>query len=190
MRDQLERIRSVQLTVTRRVSSIDEVLDVVDPSEKADSRLSRFSGEQWHTVDFAAALMATPEFFVLNEPTTGLDPVSKTRLHDPILAWVGGDTAIVMATHDLVEAEHLVSRVLIMNEGRILVDGTVTVLYERLNRGAEIAWVQDGTHHVHSTHYPERFIKELDLDAISALTITRPTLEETYLSLVSKKAHS
>ena len=63
----------------------------------------------------------------------------------------------------------------------------VTALRERLDRGAEITWVQDGTHHVHSTHCPERFVKELDLDAISGLTITRPTLEETYLSLVSSK---
>jgi len=57
----------------------------------------------------------------------------------------------------------------------------------RLDRGAEIPWVQDGTHHVHTTHCPERFVKELDLDAITGLTITRPTLEETYLSLVSSK---
>ena len=92
-----------------------------------------------------------------------------------------------MTTHDLAEAEHLASRVLIMNEGRILADGTVTALREHLDRGAEITWVQDGTRHVHTTHCPERFVKGLDLDAITGLTITRPTLEETYLSLVSSK---
>ena len=187
VRDQLEWIRSVQLTAASRVSSVDEVLDAVGLSEKADSRLSRLSGGQRRTIDFAAALMAMPELLVLDEPTTGLDPVSKARLHDLILARVDDDATIVMTTHDLAEAEHLASRVLIMNEGRILADGTVTALRERLDRGAEITWVQDGTHHVHSTHCPERFVKELDLDAISGLTITRPTLEETYLSLVSSK---
>ena len=186
VRDQLEWIRSVQLTAARRVSSVDEVLDAVGLSEKADSRLSRLSGGQRRTIDFAAALMAAPELLVLDEPTTGLDPVSKARLHDLILARVV-DATIVMTTHDLAEAEHLASRVLIMNEGRILADGTVTALRERLDRGAEITWVQDGTHHVHSTHCPERFVKGLDLDAITGLTITRPTLEETYLSLVSSK---
>ena len=138
-------------------------------------------------IDFAAALMASPELLVLDEPTTGLDPVSKARLHDLILARVDDDATIVMTTHDLAEAEHLASRVLIMNEGRILADGTVTALRERLDRGAEITWVQDGTRHVHTTHCPERFVKGLDLDAITGLTITRPTLEETYLSLVSSK---
>ena len=187
VRDQLEWIRSVQLTAASRVSGVEEVLDAVGLSEKADSRLSRLSGGQRRTIDFAAALMAAPELLVLDEPTTGLDPASKARLHDLILARVDDDATIVMTTHDLAEAEHLASRVLIMNEGRILADGTVTALREHLDRGAEITWVQDGTRHVHTTHSPERFVKELDLDAITGLTITRPTLEETYLSLVSSK---
>ena len=95
-----------------------------------------------------------------------------------------------MTTHDLAEAERLASRVLIMNEGRILADGTVTALRESLDRGAEITWVQEGTRHVHTTHSPERFIKELNLDIVTGLTITRPTLEETYLSLVSKETRA
>ena len=187
VRDQLEWIRSVQLPAASRVSGVEEVLDAVGLSEKADSRLSRLSGGQRRTIDFAAALMAAPELLVLDEPTTGLDPASKARLHDLILARVDDDATIVMTTHDLAEAEHLASRVLIMNEGRIIADGTVTALRERLDRGAEITWVQDGTRHVHSTHSPERFVKELDLDHVTGLTITRPTLEETYLSLVSSK---
>ena len=190
VREQLEWIRSVQLTAASRVSSVEEVLDAVGLSEKADSRLSRLSGGQRRTVDFAAALMASPEILVLDEPTTGLDPVSKARLHDLILARVDDDATIIMTTHDLAEAEHLASRVLIMNEGRILADGTVTALRERLDRGAEITWVQNGTRHVHTTRSPELFIKELNLDIVTGLTITRPTLEETYLSLVSKEAHS
>ena len=85
------------------------------------------------------------------------------------------------------EAERLASRVLIMNEGRIIADGTVTALRELLDRGSEITWIEDGARHVHTTHSPERFVRGLDLDAITGLTITRPTLEETYLSLVNKE---
>ena len=190
VKDQLEWIRSVQLTAASRVIGVDEVLDAVGLADKADSRLSRLSGGQRRTVDFAAALMAAPELLVLDEPTTGLDPVSKARLHDLILARVDEDATIVMTTHDLAEAERLASRVLIMNEGRIIADGTVTALRERLDRGAEITWIEGGAHHVHTTRSPERFVKGLDLDAVTGLTITRPTLEETYLSLVSKEPRS
>ena len=190
VKDQLEWIRSVQLTAASRVSGVAEVLDAVGLADKADSRLSRLSGGQRRTVDFAAALMAAPELLVLDEPTTGLDPVSKARLHDLILARVDEDATIVMTTHDLAEAERLASRVLIMNEGRIIADGTVTALRERLDFGAEVTWIQGGAHHVHATHCPERFVEELDLDTVTGLTITRPTLEETYLSLVSKEPQS
>ena len=190
VKDQLEWIRSVQLTAASRVSGVAEVLDAVGLADKADSRLSRLSGGQRRTVDFAAALMAAPELLVLDEPTTGLDPVSKARLHDLILARVDDDATIVMTTHDLAEAERLASRVLIMNKGRIIADGTVTALRERLDRGAEITWIEGGAHHVHTTRSPERFVKGLDLDAVTGLTITRPTLEETYLSLVNKEPRS
>ena len=190
VKDQLEWIRSVQLTAASRVIGVDEVLDAVGLADKADFRLSRLSGGQRRTVDFAAALMAAPELLVLDEPTTGLDPVSKARLHDLILARVDDDATIVMTTHDLAEAERLASRVLIMNKGRIIADGTVTALRERLDRGAEITWIEGGAHHVHTTRSPERFVKGLDLDAVTGLTITRPTLEETYLSLVSKEPRS
>ena len=74
VRDQLEWIRSVQLTAESRVSSVDEVLDAVGLSEKADSRLSRLSGGQRRTIDFAAALMASPELLVLDEPTDRTGP--------------------------------------------------------------------------------------------------------------------
>ena len=187
VKDQLEWIRSVQLTAAERVSTVAEVLDAVGLSDKADSRLSRLSGGQRRTIDFAAALLASPELLILDEPTTGLDPVSKARLHDLILARVDDDATIVMTTHDLAEAERLASRVLIMNEGRIIADGTVTALRELLDRGSEITWIEGGAHHVHTTRSPERFVKGLDLDAVTGLTITRPTLEETYLSLVNKE---
>ena len=94
MKDQLEWIRSVQLTAASRVIGVDEVLDAVGLADKADSRLSRLSGGQRRTVDFTAALMAAPELLVLDEPTTGLDPVSKARLHDLILARVDEDAKI------------------------------------------------------------------------------------------------
>ena len=187
VKDQLEWIRSVQLTAAERVSTVAEVLDAVGLSDKADSRLSRLSGGQRRTIDFAAALLASPELLILDEPTTGLDPVSKARLHDLILARVDDNATIVMTTHDLSEAERLASRVLIMNGGRIIADGTVTALRELLDRGSEITWIEDGARHVHTTRSPERFVRGLDLDAITGLTITRPTLEETYLSLVNKE---
>ena len=186
--DQLEWVRAMQLTAAPHVMSVNEVLDAVGLAGKATSRLSRLSGGQRRTIDFAAALMGRPELLVMDEPTTGLDPASKTHLHDLILQRVDDDNAtILMTTHDLAEAERLASRVLIMSRGRIIADGTVTALRERLSHDAEVTWAQDGEHHVHTTASPERFLTQLDLGVITDLTVTRPTLEETYLALVGEE---
>ncbi|PHP51909.1 ABC transporter ATP-binding protein [Actinomyces ruminis] len=190
VKDQLEWIRSMQLTASVRVADVAEVLDAVGLADKADSRLSRLSGGQRRTLDFAAALLGRPELLILDEPTTGLDPASKARLHDLIMDRVDDDATVLMTTHDLSEAERLASRVIIMAAGRIIADGTVAELREGLSREAEVTWVQDGEHHVHATAAPERFLQQLDLDAISGLTVTRPTLEEAYLALVSQPAEA
>ena len=189
--DQLEWIRAIQLTASPDVMGTSEVLNAVGLADKATSRLSRLSGGQRRTIDFAAALMGRPELLVLDEPTTGLDPASKAHLHDLILQHVDDDNAtVLMTTHDLAEAERIASRVLIMSRGRVIADGTVTALRERLGHDAEVTWVQDGEHHVHATAAPERFLAQLDLGAITDLTITRPPLEETYLALVNKEEQS
>ena len=186
--DQLEWVRAMQLTAAPHVMSVNEVLDAVGLAGKAVSRLSRLSGGQRRTIDFAAALMGCPELLVMDEPTTGLDPASKAHLHDLILQRVDDDDAtILMTTHDLAEAERIASRVLIMSRGRIIADGSVTALRERLSHDAEVTWVQDGEHHVHATASPERFLLQLDLGTITDLTVTRPTLEETYLALVGEE---
>ena len=115
--------------------------------------MSRLSGGQRRTIDFAAASwprLSSSSWTSRDRTGPGLQGAT-ARSHS---GQVDDDATIVMTTHDLAEAEHLASRVLIMNEGRILADGTVTALRERLDRGAEITWVQDGTHHVHSTHRP------------------------------------
>ena len=178
----------MQLTAAPHVMSVNEVLDAVGLAGKATSRLSRLSGGQRRTIDFAAALMGRPELLVMDEPTTGLDPASKAHLHDLILQRVDDDDAtILMTTHDLAEAERIASRVLIMSRGRIIADGSVTALRERLSHDAEVTWVQDGEHHVHATASPERFLLQLDLGTITDLTVTRPTLEETYLALVGEE---
>ncbi|BAW92924.1 ABC transporter component [Actinomyces sp. Chiba101] len=185
--DQLEWIRAIHATQSGDLLTVEAVLDAVGLADKARSRLSHLSGGQRRSIDVAAALIARPEVLILDEPTTGLDPVSKARLHDVILDRVDDAATVLMTTHDLAEAERIASRALIMSEGRILAAGTVTELRESLTHDAEVTWTQDGRRQVRSTPSPERFLASTDLAAISDLTVTRPTLEETYLALVRKE---
>ena len=162
---------------------------------------------KWRVVDQlewirAIQLTASPDVMgtseVLNavgladKATSRLSRLSggQRRIIDFAAALMGRPELLLMTTHHLAEAERIASRVLIMSRGRVIADGTVTALRERLGHDAEVTWVQDGEHHVHATAAPERFLAQLDLGAITDLTITRPTLEETYLALVNKEEQS
>lgn len=187
VRDQLEWVRAIQATSGHSGSTVDEVLRMVGLEDKARVRLGRLSGGQRRTIDLAAVLLGKPELLILDEPTAGLDPASRARVHDLILERVDEAATVLMTSHDLAEAERLASRVVIMGRGRVFADGTVTELREQFSGPAQVTWHEAGERHVHATSSPEEFVKTLDLDAISGLTITRPNLEDAYLALTKEE---
>lgn len=183
--DQLNWIHSIHRTTGTQPILADAALAAVGLEDKATLRLSKLSGGQRRSVDFAAALIGNPELLILDEPTTGLDPVSKARIHDLIMDRADSAATVLMTTHDLAEAEKLASRIVIMSQGRIIADGSPSQLRERFATTAEVTWTQDGQTFVHSTDTPEAFLQTLDLDAVSNLSVTRATLEDTYLAIVN-----
>ncbi|MBF0696747.1 ABC transporter ATP-binding protein [Actinomyces bowdenii] len=186
VRDQLEWIRSTHQTVVDEVLEVGRALAAVGLEGRASSRLGDLSGGQRRAVDLAAALLARPELLILDEPTTGLDPAAKARMHDLILDQVDQVGAtVLMTTHDLAEAERIASRILILAGGGIVANGTATQLRESLPGRAEVTWVHNGEHHVHATDSPEKFVSALDLEHVSSLSVSRPTLEEAYLALTA-----
>lgn len=184
--DQLEWVRAIQAISGRSGSTVAEVLRMVGLEDKAKVRLGRLSGGQRRTIDLAAVLLGKPELLILDEPTAGLDPASRARVHDLILERVDDAATVLMTSHDLAEVERLASRVVIMGRGRVFADGTVTELREQFSGTAQVTWHEAGERHVHATSSPEGFVKTLDLDAISGLTITRPNLEDAYLALTKE----
>ena len=100
VRDHLEWIRSVQLTAASRVSSVNEVLDAVGLSEKADSRLSRLSGGQRRRVCILRALQMEAEVLLLDEPTTGLDDHLASCVRRALRDLADRGCAVVVATHE------------------------------------------------------------------------------------------
>ena len=184
--DQLEWVRAIQATSGRSGSTVAEVLRMVGLEDKAKVRLGRLSGGQRRTIDLAAVLLGKPELLILDEPTAGLDPASRARVHDLILERVDDAATVLMTSHDLAEVERLASRVVIMGRGRVFADGTVTELREQFSGTAQVTWHEAGERHVHATSSPEGFVKTLGLDAISGLTITRPNLEDAYLALTKE----
>jgi ABC-2 type transport system ATP-binding protein len=107
------------------------LLERVNLVDKAEAKPARLSGGQKQRFSIACALVNTPQVLFLDEPTTGLDPQAKRRLWDLVQQLNQGGMTIVLTTHNMEEAEFLCDRLVIMDQGRIIAEGTPLSLIER-----------------------------------------------------------
>ena len=99
------------------------ILDMLQLHEKSESYASNLSGGMKTRLNIACALVHKPEMLILDEPSVGLDPVSRKALWDTIRAVNREGTTILITTHYMEEADLLCDRILIMNRGRIIIEG-------------------------------------------------------------------
>ena len=175
----------------------DELIDTVGLSEHRGKKVSTLSGGQRRRLDVAIGIVGRPELLFLDEPTAGFDPAARRDFHDLVHSLSDlQDTTILLTTHDLDEAEKLADRILILNHGRIVADGSADELAHAVAGSAEVRWTQDGTRQVHSTPDPTGFVRELfaqerarsDIGSpITDLEVQRPSLESTYLTMVAQQ---
>lgn len=119
----------------------DELIERVGLSEAADRKVGGYSGGMKRRLDLALALVHRPRVLFLDEPTTGLDPQSRSALWDEVsdLAADQGVT-VFLTTQYLEEADHLADRVGIIDDGRIVAEGTPAELKSEIGRpSVEIA---------------------------------------------------
>jgi len=124
--------RLTQLPGVRIRPRAGELLDRFDLAAAGDRPVRTYSGGMRRRLDVAAALVPEPPVLFLDEPTTGLDPQSRTALWELIRELVRDGTTVLLTTQYLEEADRLATRVVVVNEGRIIADDTPAVLKARL----------------------------------------------------------
>ncbi len=107
---------------------VDEAIGLVHLEEKAKAQVGKLSGGQRQRLALAVALVADPELLFLDEPTTGLDPQSRRSLWGVIEALKGRKRTVVLTTHYMEEAEVLCDRVIIVDHGKVVAQGTPAAL--------------------------------------------------------------
>jgi ABC-2 type transport system ATP-binding protein len=117
----------------RDARDIGEVIDQVDLGEKRHSRVGGLSGGQKQRLAIACALVGNPQLLFLDEPTTGLDPVSRRQLWELISKFQAEGKTIVLTTHYMEEAERLCDRVAIVDHGHVIALGTPRDLIESVD---------------------------------------------------------
>jgi lipooligosaccharide transport system ATP-binding protein len=119
----------------------DELLKFVQLAEKRDVTVEKLSGGMKRRLILARALVNNPDILILDEPTIGLDPQARHLIWEKLRALQAQGNTIVLTTHYLDEAARLCDRLVIMDNGRILVEGTPADLV-REHAGREIVEVE------------------------------------------------
>lgn len=106
----------------------DEILERFDLADAADRQVKTYSGGMRRRLDLAASLVGEPQVLFLDEPTTGLDPRSRLGLWEFIEKLVDEGTTLLLTTQYLEEADRLADRIAVIDNGKVIAEGTSTEL--------------------------------------------------------------
>jgi ABC-2 type transport system ATP-binding protein len=194
---------------------VDEVIELVELTDKRNTRVKQLSGGQRRRLDLALALVGDPELIFLDEPTTGFDPAARRQAWETIRSLCQLGKTVFLTTHFMDEAQYLADRVAVMNAGEIIAAGEPDELGGRDARPAEVrfslppTWSLgdvpevpseersiDGERVLIVTREPVRAVNILTSWALehdvklAHFSVSQPTLEDIYLELTGETEHN
>ena len=117
---------------------INEVADIIGLNERLKDKVKKYSGGMKRRLNIGAALLHKPDLLIMDEPTVGIDPQSRSHILDTVLKLSAQGMTIIYTTHYMEEAEELCSRICIMDEGKIIASGTKQELVELVKERTRI----------------------------------------------------
>jgi len=112
-----------------------ELLEALSLTDRAKDPVKTYSGGMKRRINLGCALVHRPKLVLLDEPTVGIDPQARASILEFIVGLRATGTAILYTTHYLEEAEALCQRIGIIDHGKLLAEGTLSQLQERLGKG-------------------------------------------------------
>ena len=198
-----------------RKRKIRELLELFGLSEHRKKRAEKLSGGMKRKLTIATSLLNDPEILILDEPTTGLDPIARAELLSSLEVLKEKKKTIIITTHLIDEAEKLANRVAIMDEGKIIKVGKPNEIKEQIcgevlldilldtRKNGKLRdellkiiknneFVAVGDKLIVKTHEPIELVSKLEekqefKDLILASSIRKPSLEDAFLILTGKK---
>jgi ABC-2 type transport system ATP-binding protein len=194
----------------------DELLERFSLSDAGDKVVKDYSGGMRRRLDLAVSLIAAPHVLFLDEPTTGLDPRSRMELWAVLRELVADGTTLLLTTQYLEEADQLADRIVVIDKGRVIAEGTPTSLKDQSGQASVVVHVSHSgdlaraadllrrySSGVHVEEGPRRLVAQADgLDdmlrighvfaesgiAVDDLGLARPSLDDVFLQLTGHRA--
>ena len=194
----------------------DELLDKFSLSDAGDKVVKEYSGGMRRRLDLAVSLIAAPHVLFLDEPTTGLDPRSRSELWEVLRELVADGTTLLLTTQYLEEADQLADRIVVMDHGRIIAEGTPLELKDQSGKASLVVTVShadqlEAARALLATHSREVHVdvaaRQLTAPAegladmtriagvfdgseivLDDLGLKRPTLDDVFLHLTGRRA--
>ena len=113
------------------LSKVDELLAFAQLEEKKDVKVEALSGGMKRRLTIARALVSEPDILMLDEPTTGLDPQARHILWDRLFRLKEDGVTLIITTHFMDEAEQLCDRLMVMDHGKIMAEGSPAELIKK-----------------------------------------------------------
>jgi ABC-2 type transport system ATP-binding protein len=157
--------------------AIDAALDAVGLTKRADDIVGTYSGGMQRRLNLAAGILHQPKLLILDEPTVGVDPQSRSAIFDLVERLRDEGTAILYTTHYMEEAERLCARIGIIDSGKLIAEGTRAELVAGLGQDSRI---EIGLGRGDSPERAERIVGALD-GVVSA------TVENNHLHVVADR---
>lgn len=206
--------RLYRLTVASAKARAQELLEEFDLVKAAERPVKTYSGGMRRRLDLAVSLIATPPVIFLDEPTTGLDPRSRLSMWSIINSLKEKGTTILLTTQYLEEADQLADRIVVIDGGKVIAEGTASELKAKVGKdrleltfadakamqsakkilGDEVVDSNDKENSVTTIiNDTNRDVKRA-LDALTdagislqSMSVHQPTLDDVFLSLTGKQ---
>ncbi|UJW31891.1 ATP-binding cassette domain-containing protein [Saccharothrix sp. AJ9571] len=184
-----------------------ELLEQFSLTEAADRPAKTYSGGMFRRLDLAASLITSPPVLFLDEPTTGLDPRSRTTMWEAIRQLLTGGTTILLTTQYLEEADQLADRIAVLDDGHVIAEGSADELKAKVgDERAELAFDDPAdtaracavlavpqaevlSVRISSVRELRLLLERLDGAGLepASLRVKKPTLDDVFLSVTGRR---
>ena len=121
-----------------------EVIEIIQLESKRTTWVLHLSGGQRQRLALGVAILHSPQILILDEPTTGLDPNARRDLWKILENFKATGTTLILTTHYMEEAQYLCERILMMDQGKLLAEGSLSDLLDKFGEGDFIEYIIDG----------------------------------------------